>query len=175
VGRVLFRTERVAVARPSASDEGEVVDAVLHSAALHHPWVAPPGTSEQYRAYLQKMRKRDHHGFLARRIDDGAIVAIVNINSVVFGAFWSGYLGYYAFSGQERQGLMTETLNGIVQYAFGPLGLHRLEANIQPGNAPSIRLAERCGFRLEGYSPEYLKVDGKWRDHERWAKTADAD
>ena len=56
-----------------------------------------------------------------------------------------------------------------VAVAFHDIGLHRLEANIQPGNEPSRRLAERCGFVLEGFSREYLYVDGRWRDHERWA------
>jgi hypothetical protein len=53
------------------------------------------------------------------------------------------------------------------------LRLHRLEANVQPGNAASIRLLQRLGFRREGYSPRYLRICGRWRDHERWAILAD--
>ncbi len=61
----------------------------------------------------------------------------------------------------------------VLREAFTTLRLHRLEANIQPGNRASILLVQRCGFELEGFSPRYLKVGGRWRDHERWAIRAD--
>jgi ribosomal-protein-alanine N-acetyltransferase len=64
---------------------------------------------------------------------------------------------------------MTEGVALAVAYAFGTLGLHRVEANIRPENAPSRALVQRLGFRQEGYSPRYLKIGGRWRDHERWA------
>lgn len=57
----------------------------------------------------------------------------------------------------------------VVRHAFRELGLHRVEANIQPGNLASIALVRSCGFSKEGYSPSYLKLGGRWRDHERWA------
>ena len=64
---------------------------------------------------------------------------------------------------------MTEALDLLLSYAFETLRLHRIEANIQPENAQSKSLVVRIGFRLEGFSPQYLKVAGRWKDHERWA------
>jgi ribosomal-protein-alanine N-acetyltransferase len=67
---------------------------------------------------------------------------------------------------------MRAGLQAAVHYAFKTLKLHRLEANIQPGNLASIALAKSCGFTKEGYSARYLKIGGGWQDHERWAIVA---
>jgi ribosomal-protein-alanine N-acetyltransferase len=61
----------------------------------------------------------------------------------------------------------------MLDRAFEELGLHRLEANIQPLNATSIALVKRAGFVHEGTSRRYLQVDGDWRDHEHWTMLAD--
>src|SRR5262249_29626138 len=97
----------------------------------------------------------------------------IHIMEIVRKVFRSGYLGYYAFAPHNGRGYMTEGLRTVISRAFGGLRLHRLEANIQPKNEPSRRLVQRLGFRCEGFSPRYLKISGKWRDHERWAITAE--
>ena len=70
---------------------------------------------------------------------------------------------------------MKEGLQLLVRYAFNELGLHRLEANIQPRNLASIALAQSVGFQYEGFSPRFLKINGEWCDHERWAILADSE
>jgi ribosomal-protein-alanine N-acetyltransferase len=111
---------------------------------------------------------------LVCRRTDGAIVGVVNVSEIVRAALQSAYLGYYVFRVHAGQGYMTEGLVLVLRHAFRSLGLHRLEANIQPGNLASRRLVRRLGFRKEGFSPRYLKIGGRWRDHERWAIVREA-
>lgn len=97
----------------------------------------------------------------------------MNLSQIVRGNFRSAYLGYYAGGPYAGRGYMTEAIGLLLRHAFGPLKLHRVEANIQPGNLASVALVRRAGFVKEGYSPRYLKICGRWRDHERWAITAE--
>jgi len=115
------------------------------------------------------MRRPENRGFLVCLRGSGTPVGVVNLSNIVLGLFRSAYLSYYAFAGFEQQGLMAEGLREVVRRAFRSMKLHRLEANIQPGNAASIALVRSCGFEKEGFSPRYLKIGGRWRDHERWA------
>ena len=98
---------------------------------------------------------------------------MINLSEIVRGNFRSAYLGYYAFVPHAGRGHMTEGLALALRWAFRELHLHRVEANIQPGNAASRALVRRLGFRREGFSPRYLKIAGRWRDHERWALVAE--
>ena len=116
-----------------------------------------------------RLRAPNHHVFLVCRTGSEEIAGVVNISYVVPEPLCSGYLSYYVFKGHERQGLMRDGVLAVVRHAFKDLHLHRLEANIQPGNEASIALVRSIGFAREGYSPRYLKVGGRWRDHERWA------
>jgi len=94
---------------------------------------------------------------------------VVNLNEIVRGSFQSAYLGYYAFEPWAGRGFTRAGLDLVLRRAFRELKLHRVEANIQPDNTRSIALVRGLGFRREGLSPRYLKIGGRWRDHERWA------
>lgn len=152
----------------TAADETDFIAAARASRELHRPWVQPPCSAEAFARYLSRFDGAAHHGFVV--VAGGELAGAINLTNVIMGAFRSGYLGYYAFAGFEGRGLMTQGLNEVVRHAFKNLGLHRVEANIQPGNAASIALVGRCGFQREGYSPKYLKIGGRWCDHERWAR-----
>ena len=163
----------VGIRRPVAEDYKEFAAMVHRSRELHHPWVQPPATPEDFATYLETRADPMNDGFLVCRVGTGAIVGVINLNCIVRGHFHSAYLGYYSSAPFARKGFMTEALGLVCRYAFDVLYLHRLEANIQPENAASIALARKCGFQKEGFSPKYLKIAGQWRDHERWALLAE--
>lgn len=156
--------------RPSPDRHDEFLAAVARSRGLYKHWARPPRTAKEFDAYLYRIQGEVHIGYWLCT-EEGELAGVININEVVRGIFCSGYLGYYAFVPHDGQGHMTRGLIAVVTRAFRTHRLHRLEANIQPDNEASRRLVQRCGFRLEGYSPRYLKLAGRWRDHERWAIT----
>ncbi len=160
---------RIALRAPTAQDSAEFITGMTVSRALHHPWTSGPQTPEAFQSYLEKMSQEANCALLACHSDGGQIAGVFNITNIVRGPLQSAYLGYSAFLPYAGKGLMKEGLRLTVRHAFKVLNLHRLEANIQPGNAPSIGLVKACGFALEGYSPHYLKIRGRWKDHERWA------
>ncbi len=141
-------------------DSQLLVNAFTSSAAALAPWSTSPAKMESYISgqlvYL-----------LVNDGDD--MLGVFTLSGVIRGLFHSAYLGYNCFTPYQGQGYMKMGLQLLLREAFGVLNLHRLEANIQPGNYRSIALVERAGFRKEGYSPQYLRIAGEWRDHERWA------
>lgn len=163
----------LALSPPARADADEFVAAARASKSSLLPWVDAADTLERYAAYLRRAASEDHECFLVRHQDCGGLVGFVNINGIVRGSFQSGYLGYAGFASHAGRGMMTAGVRAVVDTAFTRLGIHRLEANIQPANGRSRALVQRLGFRREGFSPLYLMVDGEWRDHERWAILAD--
>jgi ribosomal-protein-alanine N-acetyltransferase len=164
------RRESRVILRPlEPGDRDEFIAAMRASRRLHGRWLSPPTTRDGFGEWLRRSRDEAFESMLACRTEDGAIVGYFNISQIIRGFLQSAFLGYGAVAAHAGRGYMTEGLELVLQTAFTELGLHRLEANIQPGNAASIALVRRCGFVKEGFSERYLKINGRWRDHERWA------
>ena len=155
------------------ADREEFLAMVRASRELHRPWAYPPERPDQFDELVARSRRDDVVTLLACRADGGEIVGVFTISQIVRGAFQSAFLGYYGSAAHARRGYMRSAMQLVLDHAFGDLRLHRLEANIQPGNQPSLALARGGGFRLEGFSPRYLLIGGRWRDHERWAITSE--
>jgi ribosomal-protein-alanine N-acetyltransferase len=165
--------ERSYLRRGRDKDAAEFTDLMRASYELHQPWSFPPTEPSDFRALVERGRGDDFELLLLCRRGDDAIMGFFNLSQIFRGPFLNAYLGYAVGQPYAGQGYMSEGLELLLRHAFDGLGLHRLEANIQPSNAASIALAKRAGFRLEGFSPRYLKIDGHWRDHERWAIVAE--
>lgn len=177
-GAVARAGGRVYLAAPRPSDEAELYALCRRSRALHRTWVEPPRRPAEWRVYLRRLADRRTIGLFVRRLADDALAGVVNLNEPVTEARGGGScgacLGYYADARLAGRGYMTEGVGLALRHAFHDLGLRRVEANIQPDNRPSLALVRRLGFTREGFSPRYLRIDGAWRDHERWALLAEA-
>jgi ribosomal-protein-alanine N-acetyltransferase len=158
---------------PAAGDRRELLELVEVSYELHRPWTYPPADAPSYRRLLERNRADNFFALLLRRNEDDAIVGIFELSEVVHGSFQNAYLGYWVGAPFAGQGYMSEGMQLALRFAFSELRLHRVEANIQPDNTRSLALAKKAGFRREGFSPRYLKIGGRWRDHERWAILSD--
>lgn len=170
---LLGETERTVLRALSTGDRDEFLDAMRSSRALHHPWASAPVDGRGWQELLARAGREDFEALLACRREDGAIAGFFNLSQIFRGAFQNAYLGYAAAAPLAGRGHMTEGLDLTLRHAFETMRLHRVEANIQPGNARSLALVQRCAFRREGFSPRYLRIGGIWRDHERWAITVE--
>lgn len=115
--------------------------------------------------------------------EDHRVAARINLYGIVRGRASWATLGYTAFDPYAGRGLLREGLALVLDHVFAQassgLGLHRLEAGVQPGNERSSLLLRSLGFVSEGFSPRLLTVPAAddaadaWRDHDRFALLAE--
>jgi ribosomal-protein-alanine N-acetyltransferase len=173
-----IETERL-ILRVLGPDEADrVADYQIRNREHFRPW--SPKKDEDFftrsvqREKLEAEAERAEEGtflrlwILDREDEEGGIVGDISFSNILRGIFLSCFLGYNLGVDHIGKGYMTEALSAAITYAFGPMGLHRLEANIMLANMASIRLAERLGFECEGTSRRLLKIDGVWEDHLRY-------
>lgn len=166
---------RTGIHVPEAADEQAFLAAMQDSVGLHYPWVSAPKDHAGWVRYMERIKRINEAGFLVKTLHDGDICGVVNLNLITYEALCSAHVSYFGVAGQAEKGYMKEGLIQVVKHAFGELGLHRLEANIQPDNLASVALAQSVGFQYEGFSPRLLKINNVWCDHERWAILADGE
>ncbi len=161
--------ERSYIAPPARTQAAQYAEFLKRNLAYHKPWVHHSSDPKYFDNYLKRIKRGITQGCFVFDVKDDRLLGVININNILLGPICSGSLGYYGDRDYAGTGHMTEAMGLVLKYAVEDLGLHRLEANIQPGNFPSIRLVQKLGFTKEGFSPKYLQIAGKWRDHERWA------
>ncbi|NDD13978.1 MAG: N-acetyltransferase [Betaproteobacteria bacterium] len=155
------------------SDKARYLAAVQARWSVFRTWLDLPKTEADFDRWIGGVRSSKDKVFAIWCTQPRQLAGIVELRGVWHENFKNCYIVYYAFEGHEGRGLISQGVRFACRYAFERLRLHRLEANIQPENLASKRLAMNCGFHYEGYSPKMLKYGGKWRDHERWARLRD--
>lgn len=183
-GALSARGVRVWVSPPTIADLEPYAQAVRRSAPRLLPFAVPDPDGL---ALALPRQGGDYRTFLLRAVDpegEHGLVGRVNVSTIVHGAYRGATLGYDAYDPYAGRGLFAEGLRIVLAICFTPgpdgLGLHRLEANVQPANTRSAGVLRRLGFVHEGYSPDYLWLPQHadptqlaWQDHDRYALLAD--
>jgi len=103
---------------------------------------------------------------------NGRLVGQLTVSGITWGSMRSGHIGYWVDRAAAGRGVIPTAVAMAVDHCFFDLGLHRVEVNIRPENAASLRVVEKLGFRSEGLRRDFLHIDGAWRDHATFALTA---
>ena len=170
----MLETDRLLIKGPEEVPAEELAAYRVKNRAFLRPFV--PKREESYyteefcREALQKEIAAAQAGtaygfYLYLKEQPDRLIGSVSLTGVIRGVFQSCYAGCQLDGELINQGYMTEAVTAVVSHAFEVLNLHRIEANIMPRNARSLRLAEKCGFVKEGISKDYLRINGRWEDH----------
>lgn len=154
-------------------DFEEMIALFKSSRKFYRGLINPPQNFESFKVYVDRNLDEANECFVICQNVDNKIVGAINLTQIFCKSFQNAYLGYSLGVNFTGKGYMTEAVELILQFAFKNLKLHRIEANVQPLNSASINVLRRCGFTKEGFSKKYLKISGKWCDHERWAIIAE--
>ena len=163
------RGEKIILRPPAAADYAEFAAMMKRNKAFFSGLVPAFNGRKPFAEWISRNQHDDYFGFVICRREDGAIVGKINLFNLIRRGLQSANVGYLISREHTRNGYATEALGLVVRIAFRKVKLHRVEADIQPQNKASLALVRRAGFTREGFSPRYVKICGRWRDHERWA------
>lgn len=177
-------TERLILRPPRTGDVGELRRLLRHNHAHLKPWNPAPrpgedptSITEVSNAVLRQRREwkngRSFAFMLALRDEPARFIGKIALNGVMRGAMHGAYLGYWMDVDHQSDGLCTEGIRAVLDFAFTTAELHRVQAAIMPRNVKSLRVVEKIGFRREGYAVRYLQIAGRWEDHILFARTTE--
>lgn len=143
------------------------------------PWEATPprdiGPPVSFTTMVRGLRGQARRGQLLPFVVayDGELVGQLTVGGITYGSLCSAHIGYWVDSRVAGRGVMPTAVALAVDHCFLVLRLHRVEINIRPENAASLRVVEKLGFREEGLRSAFLHISGRWRDHRSFALTAE--
>ncbi|MCZ6838820.1 MAG: GNAT family protein [Alphaproteobacteria bacterium] len=172
-GHVRLNGGKVYLRSPTERDWRAYVEVRAASRKFLEPWEPTwPQDALGREAYFRRLNRyaadwRDGvgHSFFIFGNDDDALLGGISMSNVRRGVAQCGTLGYWIGEPHARQGYMNEALRLIIEFCFGQLGLHRIEAACLPHNDASQKLLQRADFTQDGYARKYLKIRGEWQDH----------
>ena len=165
---------------PRLQDYAAWAELRTRSAAFLKPWeptwpeddLTRTAFRGRLNAYARELELGEAFPFFMFRRDDGALIGGVRLFHIRRGVAQSAVLGYWIGQDHAGRGYMQDAVRAMVGFAFGDLGLHRLEAACMPENLASTAVLLKSGFAEEGYAPAYLKINGEWRDHRLFGMVA---
>lgn len=185
---VILRGENIELRPPRISDRAQWNQVRVENKEWLAPWEATLPHTPQGAPASEFLTKRPSFLSMVRALNREAqagrsysfmiwheknLVGQVTLGGVIYGALRGAHIGYWIDKNYAGRGFTTDAVNTVTRFAFEALGLHRIEINIRPENAASIRVAEKAGYRFESDRPEFLHIAGDWRDHKSYVKVND--
>ncbi len=179
---IRLTTPRLVLRPPRTTDVGEIRRLLRHNQAHLEPWSPAPRPGEDPTSITEvsnsvlRQRRDWKNGraftfMMALKTDPSRFIGKIALTGIMRGAMHGAYLGYWIDVDHQGRGLSPEGIRAVLDFAFGPAQLHRVQAAIMPRNTKSIRVIEKLGFRREGYAERYLQIAGTWEDHILFART----
>jgi [ribosomal protein S5]-alanine N-acetyltransferase len=104
---------------------------------------------------------------------DDQLVGQLTVSNIVWGSARWGQVGYWVDRAHAGRGIMPTAVALSVDHCFSAVGLHRIEIAIRPENYASLRVVAKLGLCEIGLAPNYLHINGAWRDHRVFGVTVE--
>ena len=167
-------TERLLLRMAEESDIPAILKYLSENRAHFAPWDPPQPRNFETLEHWQERIRSQHEDFESDRAvrflmfglsEPDRVLGSISLSAIQRGPAQYCNLGYQIAETEQGKGLMTEGLRAVLEFAFGPLHLHRVAANYVPHNVRSGAVLRRLGFNVDGYARDYLRIGGRWQDH----------